>query len=94
VNSDLVTGKKSLPILYGLAQNGKFAKRWLSGPIAPDEVDDIANFLEIEGAREFTQSEANRLTNSALTALDQAKPQGEAGEALKQLTNKLLLRDI
>ncbi len=32
VESDLVSGKKSLPVLYGLMSNGVFADRWRQGP--------------------------------------------------------------
>ena len=92
--SDLVAGKKSLPVLYGLAQNGEFAKRWLSGPITPDEVPELANHLDLEGARDYTQNEANRLTESATNALERAQPQGTAGQALKQLTDQLLQRKV
>ncbi|MFC1997396.1 polyprenyl synthetase family protein [Chloroflexota bacterium] len=94
IASDLVTGKKSLPVLYGLSQNGKFAKRWFSGPIEPDEVLALASLLETEGAKDYTQKKANRLTDSALYALNQAQPKGIAGKALIQLANKLLMRDV
>jgi geranylgeranyl diphosphate synthase type I len=92
--SDLVAGKKSLPVLFGLAQNGAFARRWLAGPIAPEEVPNLAAQLEIEGARDYAQGEANCLTDLALKALEQAQPQGEAGEALIQLANKLMQREV
>lgn len=92
--SDLVAGKKSLPVLYGLAQNGEFAQRWLEGPVMPEEVSMLATQLETEGARGYAQAEANRLTEAALDALEHAQPQGEAGLALTQLANKLLQREI
>jgi geranylgeranyl diphosphate synthase type I len=92
--SDLVAGKKSLPVLYGLAQNGKFARRWLSGPIMPDEVPELASQLEAEGAKDYTKKEADRLTDTALHALQQAKPIGKAGLALTQLAHQLLKREI
>ena len=31
--SDLLEGKKSLPVLHGLSHGGKFAERWTKGPI-------------------------------------------------------------
>ena len=92
--SDLVAGKKSLPVLFGIAQNGEFAKRWLGEPIAPEEVPALAAQLEAEGARDYAQNTANRLTGAALEALEQAHPQGEAGDALMQLANKLLQREV
>ncbi len=92
VESDLVEGKKSLPILYGLSQQGPFAARWAQGPIGVEEAPMLAAQLEAEGARAYTQAETDRLTQEALHALDDAQPQGEAGEALHELTRKLLKR--
>ncbi|MFZ6030893.1 MAG: polyprenyl synthetase family protein [Chloroflexota bacterium] len=92
-DSDLVEGKKSLPVLYGLHCAGAFAQRWASGPIAPDEVPALARQLETEGARAYAQAEADRLTQEALQALEIATPQGDAGEALYELARKLLKRE-
>ena len=90
--SDLVEGKKSLPVLYGLAQNGPFATRWDAGPITPEEVPALAAQLETEGARAYTQETAECLTRQALQSLAAAQPKGEAGEALMELANQLLKR--
>ncbi|MBG7609369.1 MAG: polyprenyl synthetase family protein [Anaerolineae bacterium] len=92
--SDLVEGKKSLPILFALEQQGMFAKRWHQGPIQPEECTSLAALLETEGARDFTLNEASRLTNLALTALAKANPQGDAGQELTALANQLLCREI
>jgi len=90
--SDLISGKKSLPVLYGLAQNGPFRNRWIQGSITPQEVPLLARQLVDEGARAYTQNQADRLTKEALAWLDKADPQGEAGAALRDLANKLLNR--
>jgi geranylgeranyl diphosphate synthase type I len=92
--SDLVEGKKSLPVLYGLAQQGEFTQRWLQGPVTTEQVPALAALLEAEGARSYTQQEAERLTETALQALRQARPQGEAGQALFELANQLLKRQL
>ena len=91
--SDLLTGKKSLPILYGLSLDGPFARRWRQGPVGPDEVVDLAHQLEAEGARGYTQETADRLTGQALEHLEDADPQGEAGEALRELAEMLVRRE-
>lgn len=90
--SDLVEGKKTLPVLYGLENSATFYARWKAGPILPAEAPEIAEMLEAEGARAYTQEEAKRLTDKALKALKDANPQGDAGEALFELTQKLLKR--
>ena len=90
--SDLITGKKSLPVLYGLSQKGAFAKRWTKGSIKVDEVLDLADQLVNEGALEYTQRISDQLTRQALQYLDEANPQGKAGLALVELANLLLNR--
>ena len=90
--SDLTTGKKSLPVLFGLSQNGEFAQRWAQGEITVDEVPYLAAQLEAEGARKYTQDAVNQLTEEALNALKSARPKGEAGEALRSLATRLMHR--
>jgi geranylgeranyl diphosphate synthase type I len=92
--SDLLAGKKSLPVIYGMHQNGQFAERWAAGPIQHNETEAMAQQLEIEGARQFTQDAAAKMTSKALDALDQAHPEGEASKALVELANRLLRRDV
>ncbi len=90
--SDLLTGKKSLPVLYSLSKKGIFSDRWSKGSIRVDEIPDLVEQLEREGAREYTEAKANQLTQAALDALEQAEPQGEAGEALRAMAISLLQR--
>ena len=90
--SDLVAGKKSLPVLYGLAKNGAFAQRWVEGPIHSDEVCLLSEQLAGEGAKLYTQEATDQMTDLALQSLRAAEPQGEAGEALFELARMLLSR--
>ncbi len=92
--SDLVTGKKSLPVLYGLSQGGAFARRWTQGPVRNEEVPSLAAQLTNEGAKDYTQDQANRLTAQALEALELAQPQGRAGELLREMAGQLLKRKL
>lgn len=90
--SDLVSGKKTLPVLYGLRQGGQFAQRWMSGPIQAAEVPEAAGWLVEDGARAYTQREADRLTKEALQSLDESVVERQAGEALRSLALLLLKR--
>ena len=90
--SDLVEGKNSLPVLYGLGKQGKFAERWAQGSITASEVKDVAMQLEIEGGKNYAEEISIKETQKALAYLDQANPRGEAGAAMHQLANMLLKR--
>lgn len=90
--SDLVEGKNSLPILYGLGRQGQFAERWKQGPIILDEVKAVAEQLEKEGAKTYAEEAASRETQKALEHLRTANPHGAAGEAILELANVLLNR--
>jgi geranylgeranyl diphosphate synthase type I len=91
--SDLVQGKNSLPVLYGVSQKGRFAQRWARQSIHPEEVAELARTLKEDGAYAFVQGESKRLTGQALAALQAAGPRGEAGEALAELADQLLHRE-
>ena len=88
--SDLIEGKKSLPVLAGLSANGKFAARWKQGPIQTGEVQELACVLASEGGYETAVEAARQMTDLALTSLREADPQGEA---LFALADKLLKRN-
>lgn len=91
--SDLVEGKNSLPVLYGLSRGGQFAERWKQGPIQPEEVAQVAQWLVDAGGYEYAQSQAKQWTDKALQSLESAAPQGQAGETLIGLAHKLLKRE-
>ncbi len=90
--SDLLAGKKSLPVLFGMEKHGAFAKRWSEGPIQPEEVNFLAEQLTEEGAKLYTQQAADQMTDLALQNLRMAAPKGEAGEAIYELTQLLVSR--
>ncbi len=91
--SDLVEGKNSLPVLAGLRANGRFAARWKQDPVQAEEVQELARILASEGGYESAIEAAKQMTDLALISLREADPQGEAGEALFELADKLLKRD-
>jgi geranylgeranyl diphosphate synthase, type I len=91
-DSDLVSGKKTLPVLYAIQQQKQFAQSWVRGPINPSEVHEMAQLLVDEGAQVYTEEFANRLTAEALEALDAGSISGEAVAILRELATKLLGR--
>ena len=89
---DLITHKKTIPILYGLEQDKEFARRWHLG-FEPEEINNLAELLKKEGAQAYTESEAQRLTQEALSALDNTfSKENPIAQNLVQLAEKLTKR--
>ncbi len=93
-HSDLLSGKKSLPVLYGIKTDGKFAQLWNSWNFEADEVASLADALEADGAKQFAEEKVNELTEEALQALDKAIVNEEAGSALRELALELVARSF
>jgi len=93
VESDLVSGKKTLPVVYGLEVGGDFAQRWMQGPIYPENVPDVVRMLDDVGAAEFTLQKAAELTTQAQQALRRAVPDESQSALLRELTESLLKRN-
>ena len=91
--SDLIEGKNSLPVLAGLGANGRFAARWRQGAIRAEEVQELARLLASEGGYETAAEAAKQMTDLALMSLREADPQGAAGDALFDLTDRMLKRN-
>lgn len=94
VENDLISLKKSLPILYGLMKKGEFFDCWAEGAISEVEVEHYSLILKKEGAQDYTQQMADDFTKRALDALGlMTTRKNEFAVALEDLTNKLLTRD-
>lgn len=91
--SDLVDGKKSYPVLCGLAEENDFSSRWHQGKIQPVEAEQIARLLEKTGAREKTKAKADEYTQQALCALAQFSVDSPEAQLVENLTLWLLHRE-
>lgn len=92
--SDLLTRKKTLPVLYGLSKAGKFASLWRQKPDDTGQVSELISLLEMEGGKEFTQTQGAELVNKALLQLDKAHPAGQPAELLSELVRSLANRQV
>jgi geranylgeranyl diphosphate synthase type I len=90
--SDLIEKKKSLPVLAGLGKHGQFAELWNNAPITPDNVEQAAKLLASDSAYTYSHDIARQMTDLANNSLREADPQGEAGDALMDLADRLLHR--
>jgi geranylgeranyl diphosphate synthase type I len=90
--TDIVTRKKSLPVLFGLSQSAEL--RELYGKDASDGqfVKRVIQLLDDVNARDFAKSYEEQHAQSALDHLAASGSQGEARDALNQLSDMLLNR--
>lgn len=91
--SDIITRKKSLPVLYGLAESAELRELYADRNTGDDFVERVSGILEQVGARQVAESYEERHAASALEHLEEAQPEGQAAEALRQLTRFLLNRE-
>ena len=91
--SDIITKKKTLPVLYGLAQNQQLQDLDLKAEPNTRFVEAVVATLDELGARDFAIQYAKEYSAKAIEHLNAAQPQGDAGQALYALADMLLKRD-
>jgi geranylgeranyl diphosphate synthase type I len=90
--TDILSHKKSLPVLYGLQHSDRLADLYARQRLSDDEVHEAVGVLTAVGALEFVQQQESRHYRAALDALERAEPRGDAASALVQLTESLFQR--
>jgi geranylgeranyl diphosphate synthase type I len=90
--TDIVTRKKSLPVLYGLSKSDELVDLYFKSGDGEDFVQRVVQLLDGVGAHDLALSYEEKYANSALSRLEEVQPEGDAGIALRQLTRILLNR--
>lgn len=94
--SDILTKKKSLPVLYALnhPEVGNRMRALYAGPPFTDEdVPQVLALLEEAGAHAYAQRTAREFHAQALAALEEASLDSPAHRALRDFANDLLGRE-
>ncbi len=91
-DSDLKSGKKSLPVLLGLLESAEFRERWNRRPFKDEEIPELAEVLKNAGVQSMVESETARLTQIAKHALAQLPDQNKYVNILHELADVLLGR--
>lgn len=91
--TDIKTGKKSLPVLYGLSQSEPLRTLYANSNGDKEYVRQAVTLLDESGAHEFASGKATQYSREAVDHLEAAQPTGLAAEALFQLTEMLLTRN-
>ncbi len=94
--SDILSRKKSLPIVYALAQDseaGRALRAIYARPeITPEDVPEVLHWLEEAGSRAYAQAMVREAHTRALEALEAARPLEPAASALRELADRLVVR--
>jgi geranylgeranyl diphosphate synthase type I len=90
--ADLLARKKSLPVVYALANPQQFAQYWFEHAITPANVPILTTMLEEEGAKRFTENQTEQFTQAALRRLDSVRIENDAMQALRALAVSLVGR--
>lgn len=94
VASDILTRKKSYPILLSLNKHADFYNAWQTAPFQPEQLPELAEILRTDGTYAETAAKSHELTRQALELLEQCELHGEAGELLRGLSHQLLERSV
>ena len=92
--TDIITRKKTLPVLYGLAQNDDLRRLYAQAEEGDEFVETAVHLLNQSGARTYATDQATAISQSALHHMEATQAAGPAAAALCQLANALLKRDF
>jgi geranylgeranyl diphosphate synthase type I len=90
--TDIISQKKSLPVLYGLSQSEKLSDIYHRRDFGADDVEESVRLLEAVSAREYAREQERSYYNRALDSLKAAHPQGEAADQLQTFVEYLFRR--
>lgn len=92
--TDIISRKKSLPALYGLAHSPEFAAIYhQSTDLSDADVQQAVTLLNAVGAREYTIRQEQSYYDRAMRALQLAQPTGHAAEQLRAFVEFLFQRN-
>jgi geranylgeranyl diphosphate synthase type I len=91
--TDIISRKKSLPVLYGLEQSAELRELYRKPVFEADDVVQAVALLDAVDTLAFTRQQETKFYQRALTSLDETQQTGEAVERLKGLVELLFKRN-
>lgn len=92
--TDIISRKKSLPVLHGLAHEPEFAAIYRqSNELSQNDLKRAVALLDECGAREAALRAETHYYNLAMHALESAQPDNQSADYLEQLLDFLFQRD-
>ena len=92
VGEDIVSRKKSLPVVYALQQSDELAEIYRQEQMGVAEQRAVMDMLDSFSARDYAQSMASRHLRLAVDALAATRMQNQAQDSLREIAHFLLDR--
>lgn len=93
VATDIVSRKKSLPVLFGLSNSQDLTTIYQKTDFNEQDVDRAVELLNTIGARQYAREQERIYHERAMNALASAQPSGEAAELIEAFVNFLFQRN-
>ncbi len=90
--TDILSRKKSLPVLYGLSQSKQLLSVYRTEPFDLVQVDEAVHILDSLDAQAYTLERERAYYNKAMQSLELAEPKGAAAQGLATLSESLFQR--
>lgn len=94
VATDIATKKKTLPVLYGLENSEQLRVLYRDRDADAAFVQEVVQLLDEVDTRAYAEERARAYSTAAIEHLTATAPAGDAGKALFQLVDMLLMRDM
>lgn len=91
--TDIVSRKKSLPVLYALAKNAELTTVYTREQFGDSDVVEAVHLLDAVGARDYAREQEIAYYTKAIQALEAANPVGTAATMLREFVDFLFERD-
>jgi geranylgeranyl diphosphate synthase type I len=90
---DILTHKKTLPILYAIETSEEVRSLWAASGHGDIDVAEMIKALDRSGAKEHVNKKAEHFTQVALASLSEARPLQPYDKILEHLTHQLIQRE-
>ena len=91
-NSDLIEGKKTIPVLIGLKNSQRFLQRWKKGPILLSETIEISDWLKEDGVELLVKREFTQWNKKLISELEKMDCEQSVKIALRELADLMITR--
>jgi len=92
--TDIVSRKKSLPVLFGLSQNDELRVIYSKPTLTDEDVKRAVQILDELKTLEYVREKEAHYYQIGIDSLNAAKPTGEAAQLLEQFVEFLLQRNF